>query len=166
MEYCFSKCSLFDRVLFNATFESPQNFKQFECANLFTQNFKQECISMWNIISQNVLYLTIYGLMQNCPLPRVQRKHQTVDGQIADSLRNKVPNVQTLLLKILLNSSIFDHLQSNVEFSSLEEDDSTDKSTWSNQPYTQVYDIPVTFVHCVPKPTFLLKVAFFSLLYG
>ena len=138
MEYCFSKCSLFDRVRFNATFESPQNFKQFECANLFTQNFKQECISMWNIISQNVLYLTIYGLMQNCPLPRVQRKHQTVDGQIADSLRNKVPNVQTLLLKILLNSSIFDRLQSNVEFSSLEEGDSTGNSTWYNQRYTQV----------------------------
>ena len=59
---------------------------------------------MWTIISQNVIYLTIYGLMQNCPLPRVQRKHQTVDGQIADRLRNNVPNMQNLLLKILLET--------------------------------------------------------------
>ena len=37
--------------------------------------------------------------------------------------------------------------------------------TGANQPYTQVYGIPVTFVRSVPKPTFLLKVAFSPLLH-
>ena len=75
--------------------------------------------------------------------------------------------MQTLLLKILLDSSIFDRLRSNIAFVSLGEVDSTVvlTRTQSNEPYT-VYDRPATFVHCVPKPKFLLKVAIFSLLYG
>ena len=97
MEYYFAKYPLFDRVRFNATFESPpQDFKgnilnrrrsnkgQFEkqcskCANPLAQNFEQERLSIWNIVSQNVLYLNVYGLMPPLKSPPLQDSKETLN---------------------------------------------------------------------------------------
>ena len=58
----------------------------------------------YGMVSPNVRYLTVYGFNAtlNRPTPGYKSNLKTVDGQIADSLRNNVPNVQTLLLKILV----------------------------------------------------------------
>ena len=74
------------------------------------QSFEQEGLNIWNIVSQNVCYLTICGLL--LPLNpgeiAIQRWHLTirihVHGQIGDILRNNILNWWIFMLNILSRS--------------------------------------------------------------